>query len=205
MKIPLNPWRLALLGLTFAASANAQEVIFSEIMYHPTGDNPEYIELLSNSSTPYDFAHWKISGGVSYTFPGFDSSDPQGSFLQNRERILVSSVAPDALRAAYSIPDSVRVFGPWEGNVSEDGVRSSGFLSDQGERITLRDANGSLLSSVGYGDNDAWGAASDGAGHSLHIVNKYAREDNFRNWTASAKLGVVLAQWSPRGAPHHYH
>ena len=189
MKIPFTPWKLVLLGLTFATSANAQEVIFSEIMYHPTGDNPEYVELLSNSSTPYDFANWKISGGVGYTFPAFDKSDPQASFLQNRERILVSSVSPEDLRAAYGIPDSVRIFGPWEGNVGEDGVRSSGFLSDQGERITLRDANGSLLSSVRYGDNDDWGAASDGAGHSLHVINKYAREDNFRNWSASAKLG----------------
>ena len=88
-------------------TASAQSVIVSEIMYNPSGDAPEYIEIQNTTSTAYDIALWEITGGINFTFPDFDASDPQAHFLKNKERILVSSVAPDALRAAYDIPANV--------------------------------------------------------------------------------------------------
>ena len=63
----------------------------------------------NTSSTPYDMALWEVSGGIKYTFPDFDPSDPQASFFRNKERLLISSVSPEELRAAYDIPDDVRM------------------------------------------------------------------------------------------------
>ncbi len=184
--------RSLLTALAFAIGitvSHAQMVIVSEIMYNPSGDAPEYIEIKNTTSTPYDMALWEVTGGIRYTFPDFDPSDPQASFFRNKERLLISSVSPDELRAAYDIPDDVRVFGPWEGEMGEDGERLSGFLSNQGERLTIKDKNGSVYSSVRYSDGGLWSVAADGAGHSLHVINEYHRVDDFRNWKASVNAG----------------
>ena len=170
-------------------TASAQLVIVSEIMYNPSGDAPEYIEIQNTTSTAYDMALWEVTGGINFTFPDFKSGDPQAHFLKNKERILVSSVAPDVLRAAYDIPAEVRVFGPWEGEIAEDGTRRSGFLSNQGERLTIKDKNGSVYGTVSYGDDSRWGVAADGAGHSLHVINRFVDASNFRNWQVSVNAG----------------
>ena len=49
----------------------AEQVVFGEIMYHPKGDLPEYIEIYNNTATPFDIAQWKLRGGVDYDFPDF--------------------------------------------------------------------------------------------------------------------------------------
>ncbi len=180
----------ALLALFLSIiTASAQLVIVSEIMYHPSGDAPEYIEIQNTTSSAYDIALWEITGGINFTFPDFASGDPQAHFLKNKERLLVSSVAPDALRAAYDIPADIRVFGPWEGKIAEDGTRSSGFLSNQGETLTVKDKNGSLFGTVSYADDFRWGVAADGAGHSLHVINRFVDASNFRNWQTSVNAG----------------
>lgn len=184
----LVPCLFALTAIALSR-ASAQQVIVSEIMYHPSGDAPEYLEIQNTGSTPYDIALWEIRGGIRYTFPDFDAADPQRTFLRNKERILVSSVDPEVLREAYGIADDVRIYGPWEGDVAEDGSRLSGFLSNQGERLTIRDKNGSLYSSVRYSDGGDWSVAADGAGHSLHVINHYRVVDDFRNWRASVHAG----------------
>ena len=130
MKNPLRPPVVAaLLALLLVLQARAQQVIFSEIMYNPQGDLPEYIELTNNTATPYDIAEWELRGGVRYNFPDFDDGTPLLTFLKAFERILISSVAEADLRAAYpSIPADTRIYGPWEG-LAEDGTRASGNLS----------------------------------------------------------------------------
>ena len=65
--------------------------------------------------------------------------------MKPRERIILSSVDPNTLRASYGIPMTVRIYGPWV-NV----------LNNSGERITLRDRNKVPLCSVRYGDNGRW-------------------------------------------------
>src|SRR5947207_1011064 len=58
----------------------------------------------------------------------FDPANPQASFLKPFERIVLSGSDESTTRAAYGIPASVRIFGPWVGNLGNDG-----------ERITLKD------------------------------------------------------------------
>ncbi|MGY8687673.1 MAG: lamin tail domain-containing protein, partial [Verrucomicrobiales bacterium] len=96
---------MAILTYLSITLAHSQLVIVSEIMYNPSGDAPEYIEIQNTTSTAYDMALWEVTGGINFTFPDFDSSDAQAHFLKNKERVIVSSVAPDAFRAAYDVPD----------------------------------------------------------------------------------------------------
>lgn len=72
--------------------------------------------------------------GVSYDFPEFDPANPQASFLKPFERVVLSGADAATTRAAYGIPASARVFGPWTGD-----------LDNEGERITLKDKNGVVI------------------------------------------------------------
>lgn len=160
-------------ALTFAA-ARAEQVVFSEIMYHPAGVKPEFIEVFNMSMTPLDMAKWKFTNGVSYEFPDFNAGALQEHFLKPLERIVVSAADAATTRAAYGIAANVRVFGPW-----------TGALDNNGERVTLSDKNGVIVASVRYGEGGLWPKAADGAGHSLVLRNENNEPDEFRNWRAS--------------------
>ncbi|MEM7386552.1 MAG: lamin tail domain-containing protein, partial [Verrucomicrobiota bacterium] len=172
-----------------ALQAFSQEVIITEIMYNPAGEAPEFVEISNASATPFDIAGWRLRGAIEYTFPDFASSDPQLTFLQGWETIVVGAVDEGKLREAYDIQGNARIFGPWEGELDEEGNRLSGNLSNGGERITLEDKNGSLMCSVRYDDRDPWPDAADGTGHSLVVKNKNKLIDNWRNWAASSVVG----------------
>ena len=156
----------------------AEQVIFSELMFHPAGAAPEFIEIENLTATPFDIANWKFSDGINYEFPPFDPGDPQAAFLKPFERILVSPVDEASLRAAYSIPVNTRIFGPY-----------SGSLNNAGERIALDDKNGITRSQLNYSDGRKWPAAADGAGHSLVVIDGDRLNDDYRNWTFSKTRG----------------
>ncbi len=176
----MNPFRspVLLLGLlASAAGVQAETVIISEVMYHPTGTKPEFVEVQNLTSNRLDLAKWTLSGGVSYTFPDFNAGAPTAHFLKEYERILMSSATEAATRAAYpNIPPVVRIYGPWTGS-----------LNNAGDTITLKDAANAKLCELTYGDNGKWPVAADGTGHSLTVVNKDRAIDDWRNWRASAR------------------
>jgi hypothetical protein len=153
-------------------------VVMSEIMYHPAPGRPEFIEIHNNTATPLDMADWTLGGGLSHRFPEFSNAAAGAAFLKAFERIVVSSADESTTRAAYTIPASVRVFGPW-----------SGSLNDSGDRVTLRDKNGIPLCTVEYADRGHWPVAADGAGHSLVLRDPNKTVDDWRNWTASQRPG----------------
>lgn len=162
------------------ATTRAEQVVFSEIMYHPPDTRPEYIEVYNNTATPFDVAQWKLRGGVDYDFPPFAAGNPTRTFLKPFERILLSPVDEGTLRAAYNIPANVRIYGPWSGN-----------LDNAGEDIRLEDKNGVTLCTVEYDDRGRWPVAADGGGQSLVLKNPDKKIDDWRNWTASAqRLGT---------------
>ena len=167
---------LLLLAMLAPPALRAEQVVFSEIMYHPPGTEPEYIEVYNNTATPFDIAGWKLRGGVDYDFPPFSAGNPTRTFLKPFERILLSPVDEGMLRAAYGVPASIRVYGPWTGN-----------LNNAGERVRLEDKNGVIVSTVEYGDQGRWPVAADGGGHSLVLKNPDRRIDDWRNWMASAQ------------------
>jgi hypothetical protein len=157
--------------------AHAEQVVFSEIMYHPAGTKPEFIELWNISRTPLDCAKWRFTEGITYEFPDFAGSGNE-HILQPLERIVVSAADPETTRTAYEIPPGVRIFGPW-----------TGALNNAGERVTLHDKNGSLVCTVDFKDGNRWPKAADGTGHSLVLSNENRQIDDFRVWKASNYAG----------------
>jgi hypothetical protein len=178
MKVSFWISSLLLVVSVAAQSARCEQVVFSEIMYHPAGTLPEFIEVYNNTATPMDIAEWRLTDGVDYTFPTFSTADPQRTFLKPFERILLCGVDEATLRASYSIPVSTRIYGPWTGN-----------LDNAGERVTLKDKNGVVVCTVQYSNRGYWPVAADGTGHSLVLRNPDKKIDDGRNWTFSAQRG----------------
>jgi hypothetical protein len=149
-------------------------------MYNPKGALPEFIEIENVSFTPFDMANWKMTDGVDFEFPLDLSPGSAGySFLKARETIILAGVDAATFRAAYpGTPPNVRVFGPWTGQ-----------LSNGGERITLENKNGVIMTTLDYNDRGRWPAAPDGAGHSLVIVDRDLHVDDWHNWQASKLAG----------------
>ena len=173
--------RLGLFALTLLClrPAHAEQVVFSEIMYNPPADKPEYIEIWNISRTPLDMGKWRFTAGVTYEFPDFIASSAQAVFLKPGERIILSSAQEATTRAAYpGIPANVRVFGPF-----------NGALANEGEEVTLSDRNGVPICTVKYRDESPWPKAADGTGHSLLLRNENRMIDDFRVWSASFRSG----------------
>ncbi len=159
--------------------ASAEQVVISEIHYHPKGGKPEYLELQNLTSTVFDIAGWRFSDGVEYTFPAFNAANTGRTFLGRLERVLVAGVDEATLRAAYpSIPATVKIYGPW-----------TGALNNAGETLRLDDKNGIRMAEVAYGnDGRKWPLSPDGAGHSLVLARPNMGSDDWRNWTASVAV-----------------
>ncbi|RME92379.1 MAG: lamin tail domain-containing protein, partial [Verrucomicrobia bacterium] len=179
---PRRALAAALASAGFVASAD--QVVFSEIMYHPPEGYPEYVEVANLTATVFDMAGWAVSGGVDYHFPAFSEADPERTFLQPFERIVLSGADPETTRTAYGIPSTVRIYGPWKGD-----------LSNAGETLVLRDEIGTVLCRVSWSDRSPWPVEADGAGHSLTLRHPDRAIDDWRNWRASRRrLGTPGAE-----------
>lgn len=177
-----TPAIIAFTATAFLAAslhANAGQVVFTEVMYHPTAGRPEFLEVKNLTSNRIDIAKWQFTRGVSYTFPGFDPANPSAHFLREYERIIVSSADEATTRAAYSsIPSFVRIFGPW-----------SGALNNAGETVHLADAADATICQLSYGDRGLWPVGADGTGHSMVIINENRDIDDWRNWKLGSMQG----------------
>lgn len=170
------PRIIALLFTLQITAAFAEQVVVSEIMYHPLPGKPEYIELWNITATPLDTALWKFSDGIDFAFPNFNPSAPSAHILLPFERIIISSATSATTRTAYpGIPAGVRIFGPW----------SAGTLDNSGERITVKDKNGVIVCSIEYNDQGKWPVAPDGTGHSLVLTDENRAIDDWRLWRSS--------------------
>ena len=159
--------------------SRAGQVVFSEVMYHPAGTQPEFLEVWNLTSTPLDIAKWRFASGISFEFPDFVAAAPQAHLLKAGERIVISPLGEAGTRAAYpGIPADVRVFGPW-----------TGTLDNNGEALRLEDKNGVPVCELEYKDGGSWPKAADGAGHSLVLRSENNDFDNFRNWRQSRMAG----------------
>ncbi len=72
--------------------------------------------------------------------------------------------------------------------VTPDGIYLGG-LNNGGEKIRLRNGNGTAVISVEYNDDPPWVISPDGMGYSLVNRNLNGDPDDAGNWSASALLG----------------
>ena len=156
----------ALNEATFKVGEPKRRVAITEIMYHPPGGNDyEFIELKNEGDSELNLAGMYFEQGIRYTFPAGLAPLAPGEFI-----VLVRN--PTAFAERYP---GVTIAGAYEGK-----------LANQGEKITLRDATGSVLISIHYDDENGWPLSPDGHGDSLIFVQPEGDPNDPHHWRASA-------------------
>jgi hypothetical protein len=168
--------------------AFGQGISFSEIMYHPGGTNvlDAWIELENSSTSSISLAGWRLTRGVTFTFP------PEASIPARGHLVVASHAATFNARH----PSISNVVAGWTGTLSHDG-----------EELRLVDASDNLVESITYaaegdwatrrlGAPDAfdlrgweWFAEHHGLGKSLERINASLPNGLGQNWGPSRVVG----------------
>src|SRR4029453_18930332 len=137
--------RLAV-AMTLGGATVSRAAVISEIHYHPpAGDEAlEMVEVSNDSSTPEDISGYSFSEGIAFEIP-------PGTVLEGYGVIAVCANAA-AVKARYGITNAIGDY--------------AGKLDGSGERLTLVNHAGAVVSSVRYRTKGKWPTAPDGTGHS---------------------------------------
>lgn len=151
---------------TFTVGSLGIPLRLTEIMYNPSGGSLyEFVELQNTSGVAVNLGGMYFDG-ISFIFP-------EGSSLAGSARLVLGvNTDTNAWKALYTGVNPVGWF--------------SGNLNNSGERISLFDKFGNLITSVDYSDDAGWSTAADGGGRSLEVVNASGDPDAPANWKASA-------------------
>ncbi len=160
-----------------APHALARGVVINELHYEPEDKTvpAEFIELYNRGSARVDLSGWFFSEGVSFTFPA-------GTILEPKAYLLIAE-DPDVLREVFALAEDVRVLGPYEGRLSNDG-----------ERLVLRNRAGAIEDRVDYGTRFPWPLASTGRGSSMELINPSLDNDLGGSWRASGFMTSLPAE-----------
>jgi len=164
----------ALQSATFVMGtpATAENLIVSEIHYHPTDESPgtEFIELLNISPTEtIDLTNASFTAGINFTFL-------PSTTLAPGERILV---VEDAASMITTYGNGLNLAGEFS-NLTK--------LANSGEQIVLTGAEGATIFDLEYHDKDPWPVFADGEGCALTLIQPQSRPDLSlaKNWRCSA-------------------
>ena len=150
----------------FSSPGEQRQVVITEIMYNPPdGSAYEFIELQNIAAEPVNLSHMSFEG-IDFTFPAN------------------STIAPGAFVILVRDPENFNERYP---NVEIDGVYS-GKLANQGEQITLKTAEGEIMTSISYNDEKGWPLTPDGRGDSLVLIDVEKEPNDPKNWRASLEL-----------------
>jgi hypothetical protein len=173
-------------GASESAVVLAANLKITELMYAPAESALEFIELYNSSEDiELDLSGASFTSGIDYTFP-------DGAKLPARSYALViQHTDPAVFRAHYSMPSQVPLFGPYSGN-----------LRNEGEQLTLKTATGgSTVFSFEYGSGRFWPLGAQGAGHSLVPLTSFGQADGaldyVGNWRASTYIGGSAGREEP--------
>ena len=148
----------------------------TEIMYHPPGgDGFEFVELQNIGAFPIDASGFMVVG-TGYKIP-------DGTVISPGERYLIASgTNPAEFQARYPGAVVRGYFG--------------GSLSNSGERVSIEDRDGRIITAVDYHDSAGWPPDADGQGASLEVIDPGGDPSDPANWRGSLNPGG-----SPGAAP----
>ncbi len=157
--------------------SEAQEnLIISEIMYHPEPDGKaEFLELMNVSdSLTLDLTGVKFTQGITFDFTGSAITE-----LAPGARVLVVKNTA-SFEAAHGA--GLPVAGVFA---------LSSSLSNGGESIKLEDAGSGTIKEFEYDDVAPWPTSPDTRGNSLVLISQATNPDPSvpTNWRASAEVG----------------
>ena len=151
--------------LLFTSTKVAAEIVIHEIHYNPAerGQALEFIELLNHGEKSINLSGWKFDQGISFTFPANTPPLAPGG-------LLVVAEDPAQVKEVYQ----TEAVGPWEGK-----------LSNRGETLTLRNAQGKKVDEVAYGVGFPWPATAAGGGASMELIHPNLDNNLAGSWRSS--------------------
>ncbi len=140
------------------------QVVINEIHYHPDSNKEpvEFVELYNASAMSVDLNGWRLDGAVKYTFRNVPVMHP-GAYI-------VVSENPEAFQIKFGLP----AYGPFEGK-----------LSNEGERLVLRNPTGLIIDEVNYDSEFPWPIAAGGEGASMELIHPSLDNDLAGSWRSS--------------------
>ncbi len=155
------------------AKAAANDVIITEIMYNPTGDQLyEYLELYNTTGSTIDLNGWCFTQGISLCFPpGTSLASHSYAVVSPNNNYTLDRYGVNALLPAYT-----------------------GSLSNSGETVTLKDNTATTVTSVTYSDHAPWPTSPDGTGPSLELKDLTSDLSLSTSWGASLGAPTPAAQ-----------
>ena len=162
-----NQWS-SLVEAEFAVDGYMNNLLITEIMYHPFSGQSEFIELKNTGLNTIDLNGVQFTEGLKFTFPNGFKINP------NKFAVLVQN--PKAFKKQFP---EIKFDGVYEGR-----------LSNSNETIKLVDSLNETILNVTYSDQSPWPSTADGLGFSLVYLSNI--KENFgdpRNWVSSGIIG----------------
>ncbi len=143
-----------------------RSVVINEIMYAPSGSEPEWIELYNQSNLMIDLNGWKISNKT----------------LSSRHTIATSSRMLNPQEYIVLTKDTARFISvhPATLNVIEISAMPTFMFSNNGDAVVLYDNRGTTIDSVRY--FSTWGGTSS---YSLERIEATLSSNDSINWGSS--------------------
>lgn len=156
-----------LTDVTFSVGDLETCLKISEIMYNPAQGFPEFLEFQNTCAYTIDLSNASFTDGINFSFPPY-------TFITAGQRFVLTNT-PDLFAAQYP---GTAVLGAF-----------SGALDNNGEKITLKDAQKNTILSFTYHDDGQWPEDADGEGASLVAVDGAGDPDDAAYWRASLAPG----------------
>jgi hypothetical protein len=178
-------------------------IVINEIMFHPPSpdgieDNiqDEYLELrnitgagvpLFDPATPTNT--WQLAGGVDFVFPQNVTLPAGQSLLVVSFDPQLDSVALAEFRSRYNVTNSISIFGPYSGHLSNNGESLALYKPDAPLQPPSVDAGfvpQILVEQISYLPSAPWPAGADGTGSSLQRLVGAGYGNDPVNWFVAA-------------------
>ncbi|PYK99901.1 MAG: hypothetical protein DME19_07015, partial [Verrucomicrobia bacterium] len=159
------------------------DVVLNEIMFNPiSGDkDDEFVELYNRGPASVNLAGWKLSDGISFTFPT-NAIVPAGGYF-----VVANNAAH--LMTNYTGLNTNNTLGNYGGSLANGSERIVLTMPDE-----VVSTNGSFLvtniihitmDEVAYRGGGRWGKSADGGGSSLELVDSHSNHRLASNWADS--------------------
>lgn len=164
------------------------EIIISEIMYNPSSNGTEYLEIVNTTDSTIKLE----SNGIPWKVEGLSFEFPLGTEIKGKEIILLINylTSVEVFRKQKQIDSSIAIF------------TYTGNLSNSGEMIAIEkpgkiwaDSNGLpqfsyvTVDAVSYRDDEPWPEDADGKGYSLVRKRNDLWGHEPQNWRLSEAGG----------------
>jgi hypothetical protein len=149
---------------TVSADTSNPAVVINEIMYHAPDDldKLQFIEVHNAGDAAVDLSGWKLARSIQFEFPAGTKIEPNGFLVICRDA--------DLFKKHYGIdPDAT----------------FRGDLDNNGGRVEIVNATGTVVDSVRYRSRPPWPVAPDGMSSSLERICPVASAGIPENWAPS--------------------